>query len=74
MMDILIRGISPAAVHRLDEQAAESGLSRNEFLRRKIEQDGEIPIHRPITPADWARTAETYADLTDESVLQEAWQ
>jgi len=34
MANVLIRGLSEAAVERIDAGAAALGLSRNEFLRR----------------------------------------
>lgn len=34
MTNVLIRGLSEAAVERIDSEAAALGLSRNEFLRR----------------------------------------
>lgn len=72
-MDILIRGVSDAAVKRLDAEAAELGLSRNEYLRRKIEDTVEPEPRRKITAEDWARTARVHADLADEEVMREAW-
>ncbi|GAB3083760.1 hypothetical protein [Corynebacterium aquatimens] len=72
-MDILIRGISDAAVKRLDSEAAELGLSRNEYLRRKIEDTVEPKSRRKITADDWARTARIHADLSDEEVMRSAW-
>lgn len=73
-MDILIRGISDAAVKRLDSEAADLGLSRNEYLRRKIEDTVEPESRRKITAEDWARTARAHADLSDEDVMRAAWQ
>nr|VDG61884.1 Antitoxin VapB2 [Streptococcus thermophilus] len=73
-MDILIRGISDAAVKRLDSEAADLGLSRNEYLRRKIEDTVEPESRRKITAEDWARTARVHADLSDEDVMRAAWQ
>ncbi len=72
-MDILIRGISDAAVKQLDSEAAELGLSRNEYLRRKIEETTKPEPRRKITAKDWARTAHIHADLADDEVMQEAW-
>ncbi|MFT4122335.1 MAG: hypothetical protein QM635_00725 [Microbacteriaceae bacterium] len=37
MTDILIRGLSPRAVARIDAAARERGLSRNEYLRLELE-------------------------------------
>jgi len=72
-MDILIRGISDAAVKQLDSEAAEVGLSRNEYLRRKIENSAEPEPRKKITAEDWARTARVHADLSDEELMRTAW-
>ncbi|MCD2208584.1 hypothetical protein [Listeria booriae] len=34
---IKIRGLSPAALHHIEKQASQMGVSRNEYLRNKIE-------------------------------------
>lgn len=36
--NVLIRGLSDTAVERIDAEAAALGPSRNEFLRRKLEE------------------------------------
>ena len=72
-MDILIRGISDAAVKQLDSEAAEVGLSRNEYLRRKIENTVGPEPRKEITAEDWARTARVHADLSDEELMRAAW-
>ena len=38
MPNVLIRGLSQEAVDRIDAEAARHGLSRNEYLRRKLEE------------------------------------
>jgi len=39
MADVLIRGVSDAAVARIDAEVASYGLSPNEFLPRRFEAD-----------------------------------
>jgi hypothetical protein len=39
MPDVLVRGLSEAAVARIDLDAAARGLSRNEYLRRRFESE-----------------------------------
>ena len=51
MADVLIRGLSEAAVARIDAEAASHGLSRNEFLRRRFE--AERPPHRQPENSPW---------------------
>lgn len=57
MTDILIRGLSDAAIERIDAAAAAMGLSRNEFLPRKLEggmassaSDARSRASTPSTP------------------------
>lgn len=74
MPNILIRDLSQQAVDRIDAEAANLGLSRNEYLRRRFEQ-GATPSDGPTVSAqDWKRSAETFADLADPAVMQSAWQ
>ena len=70
MPDILIRDLSQDAVDRIDSVAANLGLSRNEYLRRKFE---EGTGQRTITAEDWKRSAEVFADLADPTVIDAAW-
>ena len=44
MTNILIRGLSDSAVGRIDAETATLGLSRHEFLRRRLEQDASAPV------------------------------
>ena len=73
MTNVLIRGLSDAAVERIDAEAAVQGLSRNEFLRRKLEAEGLPAVDAALTTQDWARSAETFGDLSDPAVMDAAW-
>lgn len=73
MPDVLIRGLSAEAVSRIDAEAADLGLSRNDYLRRKLEAGSGPSVAASITPADWARSAEVFVDLGDASVMDAAW-
>jgi hypothetical protein len=72
MPNILIRDLSQEAVDHIDAAAADLGLSRNEYLRRKFEQAVE-PAERTVTAEDWRRSAETFADLANPDVMDAAW-
>ena len=74
MPDILIRGISDEALERIDNAAAAMGLSRNEFLRRKLEGSTSGAPKGIVTAKDWDRSAELFADLSDPDVMDAAWQ
>ena len=71
--NVLIRGISEAAVERIDAEASALGLSRNEYLRRKLEGAATAPADVSVTAGDWQRSAETFADLADPDVMDAAW-
>jgi hypothetical protein len=73
MPNILIRDLSQRAVDRIDADAANLGLSRNEYLRRKFEQSVTEPTQRAVTAEDWKRSAETFADLADPDAMEGAW-
>ncbi len=73
MPNILIRDLSQEAVDRIDAAAADLGLSRNEYLRRRFEQDVSPAAERMVTAEDWQRSAEVFADLADPAVMEAAW-
>src|SRR5262249_20520192 len=71
--NILIRDLSQEAVDRIDAAAASLGLSRNEYLRRKFEENLSPAVERTVTAEDWQRSAEVFADLADPTVMAAAW-
>jgi hypothetical protein len=73
MPNILIRDLSQQAVDRIDSAAADLGLSRNEYLRRRFEQSVAEPGDRTVTAEDWKRSADTFADLADPTIMDGAW-
>lgn len=73
MPNILVRGLSDAAVARLDAEAEALGLSRNELLRRRLEGGGETPAVATLTDEDWARSAEVFQDLANPEIMDQAW-
>ena len=73
MANILIRDLSQEAVDRIDAAAASLGLSRNEYLRRKFEENFIPAGDRTVTAEDWQRSAEAFADLADPTVMEAAW-
>lgn len=73
MTNVLIRGLSDAAIERIDGEAAALGLSRNEFLRRRLEQDASTPVASTIADVDWSRSAAAFGDLADPDVMDSAW-
>jgi phage FluMu protein gp41 len=76
MADVLIRGLSDRAVARIDADAASRGLSRQEYLRRRLEAEGTVagPARSRLTVDDLRRAAAAAADLDDSEVMDSAWQ
>ncbi len=73
MTNVLIRGLSDAAIERIDAEAAVLGLSRNELLRRRLEGDASAPAGATVTADDWARSAAVFSDLADPEIMDAAW-
>lgn len=73
MPDVLIRGLSDAAVARIDAEAASLGLSRNEYLRRRFESERSSATGK-LTVDDLRRAAAAAQDLDDPQVMASAWQ
>lgn len=72
MTNVLIRGLSDETVARIDRSAEELGLSRNEYLRRRLEGDAPRATTK-TTEEDWQRTGEIFADLADPDIMADAW-
>jgi hypothetical protein len=73
MTDVLIRGLSDAAVARIDSDAASLGLSRNEYLRRRFESERSPAGTSKLTVEDLRRAADAAKDLDDPQVMEAAW-
>ena len=73
MTNVLIRGLSETAVERIDAEAAAQGLSRNEFLRRKLEGGPPASSGATLSADDWSRSADAFGDLADPEVMDDAW-
>ena len=73
MPDVLIRGLSDAAIARIDTDAAAQGLSRNEYLRRRFEAERSPSAAGRLTIDDLHRAAEAAEDLDDPTVMEAAW-
>ncbi len=74
MPDILIRGLSEAAVARIDHDATAYGLSHNEYLRRKFEAArSSAATGSQLGIEDLRRAAEAAKDLDNPRVMAAAW-
>ena len=70
--DVLIRGVPSEDLARIDAHAARLGLSRTEFLRRRLQQDAARPA-TPVTVDDLRAFAARFGDLDDPDVMRQAW-
>ena len=72
MTDVLIRDVPEEVIAALDAHAARLGLSRSEYVRRRLAQDASVP-GLPVSVQDLAEFAAAFADLTDPDVMSRAW-
>ncbi len=71
MTDVLIRDVPDDVIAAVDAHATRLGLSRSEYLRRRLAQDMTSP--GPVTVKDLARFADLFGDLDDPGVMSQAW-
>lgn len=72
MANLLIRNIDEDVVRRIESDAERQGLSREEYLRRELDRLS-TRSHRPVTRADFVESMEVFIDVTDDSVMEQAW-
>ena len=72
MAQLLIRDVPDEVIAALDARAAKLGLSRSEFLRRRLAQEAAIGA-TPVTVDDFRRLAEDFPDALDEQIMRGAW-
>jgi len=71
--DVLIRDVPDEVIAAVDAHARRLGLSRSEYVRRRLAQDAAASAS-PVSAADLARFAEVFGDLGDPDVMSRAWQ
>jgi plasmid stability protein len=72
MTDMLIRDVPDEVVAALDAHAGRLGLSRSEYVRRRLAQDAAAS-DAPVTVEDLNRFTEAFGDLADPDVMSRAW-
>ncbi len=72
MSDLLIRDVPADVVAAIDANAARMGLSRTEYVRRRLAQDAATGL-MSVSLADLRAFAATFADLGDADVTAAAW-
>lgn len=73
MSDVLIRDVPDDVLAGLDARAAELGLSRVEYIRRRLAQDARAS-RVPVTDDDLNRMGRALAGLADDDLMRQAWQ
>jgi hypothetical protein len=72
MTDMLIRDVPDEVVAAIDDRASRLGLSRSEYVRRRLAQDAAT-AGAAVSVQDLARFAELFSDLDDPEVMSQAW-
>lgn len=72
MTDVLIRDVPDDVIAALDSHASRMGLSRSEYVRRRLAQDA-VASGSPVSIGDLARFASDFGDLADPEVMSQAW-
>lgn len=72
MTDMLIRDVPDDVIAAVDAHARRLGLSRTEYVRRRLTQDAAVQ-GSAVGVQDLQRFTETFADLADPEVMAQAW-
>ena len=73
MADVLVRDVPEEVLAGVDAHAARLGLSRVEYIRRRLAADAATS-GEAVTAADLRSFAETAGDLAAPQVMAAAWQ
>ena len=72
MADVMIRDVPDSVLARVDARAARLGLSRVEYIRRRLASDAGASIER-VPAQDLRRFGQRFADLADAEVMDTVW-
>lgn len=73
MADVPIRDVPEAVLAAVDAHASRLGLSRVEYIRRRLAADAATSV-TSVSAADLRSFAGKAADLADPQVMGAAWQ
>lgn len=73
MSDVLIRDVPDDVLAGLDALAARLGLSRSEYIRRRLMQEVRI-ARTPVTVEHFRQFADSFGDLGDAESMARAWE
>lgn len=72
MADVLIRDVSEAVLAGVDARAARLGISRVEYIRRRLAADAATAV-TPVSAQDLREFPGKFGDLADAQVMDAAW-
>jgi plasmid stability protein len=72
MTDMLIRDVPDEVAAAIDARASRLGLSRSEYVRRRLAQDAAT-TGAAVSVQDLARFADLFSDLDNPEVMSQAW-
>lgn len=72
MADVLIRDVPEAVLAGVDAHAARLGLSRVEYIRRRLAADA-ASARTSVSTDDLRLFAERFTDLADAEIMDDAW-
>jgi plasmid stability protein len=72
MADVLIRNVPEAVLAEVDARAARLGLSRVEYIRRRLAADASAS-NAHVSAEDLRDFAHEFADLADRQVMEASW-
>jgi plasmid stability protein len=72
MTDLLIRDVPDEVVAAVDARASRLGLSRSEYVRRRLAQDAAA-TSAPVSVQDLTRFTDVFGDLDNPDVMSQAW-
>jgi hypothetical protein len=72
MPDVLIRNVPEAVLAEVDAHAARLGISRVEYIRRRLAADAATSSAH-VSTLDLRKFGDRFADLADQEVMDTAW-
>ena len=72
MAEVLIRDVPEAVLAGVDAHAARLGLSRVEYIRRRLASDA-ASSRTSVSVDDLRSFADRFTDLADVEIMGEAW-
>jgi hypothetical protein len=72
MADVLIRDVPDAVLAGVDAHAARLGISRVEYIRRRLAADAAT-VSAPVSVQHLRDFADMFADLANDEVVDAAW-